>query len=93
MKDNDRKEYPDFEEFSPDGWEVVEKKEVPEYILKAEKQAKLNISNRGGKRPGAGRPVATTKQPKKQIRLPEDVVNWIQSDKEVNLLRIRKLMG
>ena len=93
MNDKKRKDYPDFEDFSPEGWEVIEKNKVPEYILEAETQAKLNISNRGGKRQGAGRPVGTTKQHKKQIRLPEDVVNWIQADKEVNIIKIRQLMG
>lgn len=33
---------------------------------------------RGGSRMGAGRPKGSTKQPTKQVRLPEDVVEWIK---------------
>ncbi|MEW5819726.1 MAG: hypothetical protein AB1782_06010 [Cyanobacteriota bacterium] len=93
MKYENRKNYPDIEEFSPEEWEVVEEVEAPGFIKDAVEQAQTNISNRGGRREGAGRPFGSVKGPTNQIRLPEDVVEWIRADKEENILKIRKLMS
>ena len=32
---------------------------------------------RGGRRTGSGRPVGTTKEPKKRVSLPSDIADWI----------------
>lgn len=45
---------------------------------------------RGGKREGAGRPVGTTKEPTRTVRLPVDIVNWIKADPK-HLEQVRKL--
>lgn len=94
MKYKDRKDFPDIEGFNPEGWEVIEKEEdVPEFVKSAIRQAKINISNRGGTRAGAGRPHGTKKEPTKQVRLPADIVDWIQNNKETSISEIRKTMN
>lgn len=32
----------------------------------------------GGKRPGAGRPIGSTKEPTRQIRVPLDIAEWLK---------------
>jgi hypothetical protein len=92
MKDKERKEYPDIEGFTPDGWKILKENEVPDYIKEAEECAGENIHKRGGMRSGAGRPIGSKNEPTKQIRLPEDIVEWIQADKDNNLVKIRHLI-
>ena len=45
---------------------------------------------RGGKRIGAGRPVGTTKEPTRTVRLPLDIVVWLKSDPR-HLERVRRM--
>ncbi len=47
-------------------------------------------SGRGGKRPGAGRPLGTAKTPTRTVRLPLDIANWIRSDPK-HLEQVRRL--
>jgi hypothetical protein len=64
-------------------------KNYPLYMREfIEQRLKNNLSplteketkGRGGKRPGAGRPVGTTKEPTAVIRLPLEIVQWIKAD-------------
>lgn len=92
MKNKNRKEYPDVEGFTPEGWEVIEDDNIPDFLREIEEEAREYIRKRGGKRPGSGRPTGTKKELTKQVRLPQDIANWIQSDRTNNVLKIRKLI-
>lgn len=92
MKSEDRKEYPDFEGFTPDGWELLDEKDYPDFLKEVIAEAKENIKRRGGARAGSGRPVGTKKTKTKQIRLPQDIADWIQSDRNKTISIIRRLI-
>ncbi len=47
---------------------------------------------RGGKRPGAGRPVGTKKTDTQVIRLPSDIAMWLKAD-PLHLEQVRTLLG
>ncbi|HEY9685423.1 MAG TPA: hypothetical protein V6C52_00460 [Coleofasciculaceae cyanobacterium] len=49
-------------------------------------------SGRGGRRPGAGRPLGTRKEATERIRLPLPIVQWLRDDPD-NVDKIRRLMG
>lgn len=42
---------------------------------------------RGGKRIGSGRPIGTTKEPKKRVSLPADIADWIVMPETIIHLR------
>ncbi len=43
---------------------------------------------RGGLRPGSGRPKGAKGTPTKQIRLPEDIANWLKQPGMINHIRV-----
>lgn len=79
--------------------EVVKK--YPKYLevfIEHRMQGKIDDVNerktkgKGGYRPGAGRPLGSTKEPTKQIRLPTDIVFWMKQHPE-SITQIRKMMS
>ncbi|MCE5315966.1 MAG: hypothetical protein LLG04_01205 [Parachlamydia sp.] len=49
-----------------------------------------NTKGKGGFRPGAGRPIGTTKEPTRQIRVPQDIAEWLKMPGV--LTQVRSLM-
>ncbi len=45
---------------------------------------------RGGKRPGAGRPVGTLKEHKTRVYVPDDIATWIRNPQAIE--QVRRLM-
>lgn len=74
--------------------EVVNK--YPKYLtvfIEHRMKGKLDTLNekktqgKGGARPGAGRPIGTTKEPTKQIRVPVDIADWLKIPKNIEAVR------
>ncbi len=74
--------------------EVIEK--YPKYLevfIEHRMKEKLDVINekktkgKGGARPGAGRPVGSTKETTKQIRVPVDIAAWLNHPGTIDHIR------
>lgn len=74
--------------------EVIQK--YPKYLevfIEHRMKEKLDAVNeektkgKGGARPGAGRPIGSTKEPTKQIRVPLDIAAWLDHPGTIDHIR------
>ena len=79
--------------------EVIEK--YPKYLevfIEHRMRGKLDAVNetktsgKGGARPGSGRPLGSTKEATKQVRVPVDIANFMQHCPQIAYEEIRKVM-